>query len=772
MVLELTVPGVEILEQLEDGTVYSILNVPGTTPAALAEGCPMVPTLSFLAAIPASGNVTFTVLENETVDLGYHTVYPMQPIPPENTYETIPFTVDHSAYTGGVYPESPTGCIVDGILRGVTLGRMTITPFSWNAGTGKLTASRRIRVAVEFNGAVTLDPRLNSRFFQPVYNQVLVNADVLPEPDMTVTAQGCEPRKFIDGRQSDAIDAADLLIIAGDDFVDTMMDDFIDIKMDQGYLTAIVAAGSWGSDSIKSYIQEAYDTWTIPPSFVLFVGDNPELPGYNANGMIGDNRYLCVDGGDYMADIFHGRFVTPTDFYDAVEYKILKWQFEPLMDASFWDNVLCAGMIQTNGGTVATRWFCFTCETVRDTYQDIYGKTVEREYVKDTSQPEPYYYRNDLPSAGQQVPIEIDWTGSASGISSSINNGVFLIQHRDHGSVSGWADPPYSTGNVLALTNGDKTPIVFSINCLTGQFSSNCFAENFLTMQGNPGGAVAVVAAVQVSYSYFNDYVCYGMYFSFNDQYTSPPFSYTNPSGGYLGGQTLMNGKLEMQAAAPYNPYGAWQSYAEDEWDLFHFFGDPTMDMRTALPHDLTVNAPQNLSVGATQATFTVTDPTDAPVEQALVCLQKPDEDIWVSGLTNSSGMVTLSFPAITTVTEMPWMVTAHNALPEYGAINGVGIGENVTSGVTLVGQPFPNPSSSSVVFPVSLEAAGNISLTVFDLSGRAVAVIQDGELAAGSHQLVWNGRSGEEAAPMGIYMARMVTPDGGVRVSKIVLSR
>jgi len=772
MLLEVNVPGVEILHDWENCIDYSILNIPGTTPSAIDEGYPMLPTVSFLAAIPNNGAVDITIEMNDTIDLGYHTPYPMQPIPLDSSYDPIPFTMVPAAYSTGFYPEEPSYCIVDGTLRGVPIGRFTITPFSWNAETGILTASRRIRVRVDFGGSVILDPRLNSRFWQPTFNQVLVNVDILPEPQLTISSSMCEPVKAFNIREASEIDAADLLIVAGDDFVDTMMDDFIDIKMDQGYLTAIVAAGSWSTTEIKDYIQDAYDNWTIPPSFVLFVGDSPELPPYYTNGIHSDNRYLCVDGTDYMADIFHGRFVTPTDFYDVVEYKCLKWQFDPLMDADFWGNVLCAGMLQANGGTTATRWFCFTCESVRDTYMNIYGKTVEREYTKDTSQPEPYYYRNDLPSAGQQIPLDIDWTGSTAGVSASINSGVFLVQHRNHGSTSGWSHPSFSTTNVLALTNGDKTPVVFSINCSTGQFTSNCFAENFVTMQGNPGGAVAVVAASATSYSYFNDYVCFGMYFSFNDQFVNPPFSYTNPSGGYLGGQALMAGKLEMQAAAPYNPYGPWEAYAEDEWDLFHFFGDPTMDLRTEVPMDIYVAAPNNLSVGATQATFTVTDPTDGLVEQALVCLQKEDDTIWVSGLTDASGMVTLTFAPITTTAEMPWMVTSHNALPELGAINGVSIADGTTAGIADVGMPFPNPSSSTVTFPVNLLTDGRISLTIFDLSGRVIDTVLNDDLEAGVHQLVWSGSTGENAAPLGIYVARLISPSGAVSVHKIVLTR
>ncbi len=542
------------------------------------------------------------------------------------------------------------------------------------------------------------------------------------------------------------------------------MDEFVTAKMEQGYLTALVAAGSWSQTEIKNYIQTAYDTWEIPPSFVLFVGDSGDLTPYSANGMNGDNRYCCVDGSDYMADIYNGRFVTGTNFYPAVEAKVMKWQYDPLMDSDFWGNVLCAGMLQANGGTVATRWFLFTCETVRDTYMGIYGKTVEREYVKDTSQPPPYYYRSDLPSAGQIIPSDITWDGSATGILSSLNDGVFLVQHRDHGDVPGWADPAFYTSNLSGLSNGERTPMVMSVNCLTGKFVSDCFAENLFARED---GAVAVVAAVEVSYSYFNDYFCYGMYKSFNDQYTSPPFSYTEPGGSYLGGQAVLNGKLEMQAAAPYNPYGSWESYAEDEWDLFHWFGDPTMDMRTEVPHTLTVSSPFSLPSGSTSAVFTVSE-ADGPVENAMVCMMHTS-GLWVSGLTDETGSVTLAFDPIGALNDITFMVTSHNALPYEGVINGVGIGETTTGVATAsVGIPYPNPASSSLNFPVSLSGPGAVEIRIFDLSGRTVDAISTEELASGSHTLVWNASE----APAGVYMARISSPYGGTVSRRVVITR
>ncbi|MCK4807403.1 MAG: T9SS type A sorting domain-containing protein, partial [Candidatus Aegiribacteria sp.] len=374
-----------------------------------------------------------------------------------------------------------------------------------------------------------------------------------------------------------------------------------------------------------------------------------------------------------------------------------------------------------------------------------------------------------LPSNGEEIPSEITFNGTTQDIIDSINDGVFLIQHRDHGGVTGWVDPPFYTSNFSSLTNGMEAPVVFSFNCLTGQFYNQlCFAESFARMEG---GATAVVAACGGSYSYFNDYMVYGCYMSFNDDFVSPPFSYTNPSGGYLAGQMMMNGKLEMQASAPFNPYtsSGWEQYAEDEWDLFMVFGDPTMDMRTEVPFAIDVDAPVTLTSGATEAVFTVSTPDKGVIEGALVCLIKEDEDIYSTGLTDAGGVVTLTFDPLISATELSWMVTAHNGYPEQGFINGTGIAGESGSGVSTIGSPFPNPGYS-MVFPVSLSVTGNFELTIYDLSGRAVETLHSGELAEGSHDFLWDGTFSGSQAPAGIYMVRYLTDDGTGGIHKVVL--
>ena len=62
------------------------------------------------------------------------------------------------------------------------------------------------------------------------------------------------------------------------------------------------------------------------------------------------------------------------------------------------------------------------------------------------------------------------WDGNGFNITSAVNAGRFLVTHRDHGSATAWSSPGYPASQVSALTNGNRLPVVWSVNCLTGFF--------------------------------------------------------------------------------------------------------------------------------------------------------------------------------------------------------------------------------------------------------------------------------------------------------------
>ncbi len=145
------------------------------------------------------------------------------------------------------------------------------------------------------------------------------------------------------------------------------------------------------------------------------------------------------------------------------------------------------------------------------------------------------------------------------------------------------------------------------------------------------------------------------------------------------------------------------------------------------------------------------------------------ESGLWVSGITDASGSVTLTFDPIGTLNDITFMVTAHNALPNEGHINGVSIEETATGIVsTSVGNPYPNPATASIAFPVTINGEGNVDITVFDITGRAVKTVSSGELESGSHALVWDVTE----VPQGVYMARITAPGGLTATRRIVVAR
>ncbi len=74
-------------------------------------------------------------------------------------------------------------------------------------------------------------------------------------------------------------------------------------------------------------------------------------------------------------------------------------------------------------------------------------------------------------------------------------------------------------------------------------------------------------------------------------------------------------------------------------------------------------------------------------------------------------------------------------------------------SGLTL-SQNVPNPAWGDVRFPFHLGGASTVSLQVFDASGRRVATLLQGTLAAGDHQTSWNVSS----LAAGVYLYRLRT--------------
>lgn len=94
-----------------------------------------------------------------------------------------------------------------------------------------------------------------------------------------------------------------------------------------------------------------------------------------------------------------------------------------------------------------------------------------------------------------------------------------------------------------------------------------------------------------------------------------------------------------------------------------------------------------------------------------------------------------------------------------------------VPSAKTALMQNAPNPFAGQTTIPYTLEGAADVTIDIFDVTGRRVARLKEGERAPGPHTALWNGRNGSgRPLASGVYFYRLV--GSGVGVKKMILVR
>ena len=83
-----------------------------------------------------------------------------------------------------------------------------------------------------------------------------------------------------------------------------------------------------------------------------------------------------------------------------------------------------------------------------------------------------------------------------------------------------------------------------------------------------------------------------------------------------------------------------------------------------------------------------------------------------------------------------------------------------------------PNPARGETTIRLALRDRGPVGAAIFDVAGRRVRGLQDGELGAGVYDFPWNGRDDAGRQVMaGIYLARVSTA-AGTRTTRVVFLR
>ncbi|MDO9068396.1 MAG: C25 family cysteine peptidase, partial [Deltaproteobacteria bacterium] len=441
-------------------------------------------------------------------------------------------------------------------------------------------------------------------------------------------------------------------------------------------------------DSVEAFIDNAYNTWTTKPLAVLMMSDIASsgkaygltssklmlhpggYPQYVSDNVFGDlnitNAASTWDNGGAPELVFARMPAQTVTHCSTMVRKIIRYETAPPSSATFYNLPLSAA------GWQDERWFGMCSEIVRGFLKNKLGKTTQQQYaLVDASGPvggdpwsttDPSALVAAYGTAGEgyianTVPSGMVWnTGTGAGVVTAVNNGTFMIMHRDHGMYTGWGEPAFTSTNIPSLTN-TNLPFVFSMNCQTGAFQVTTAPTSFSELfHRSRYGALGVMCATEVSYSFVNDALIMGIMDGM-----WPNFNSTNnwdvPNAG--AGQTydrytedlrpafaLVSGKWHLMTQTYTDP-AIPADYKEFTCHLFHVFGDPFMTFCSQIPDTFALTYSATIPTGTQTFNVNVKKKGGANLQGALVGLymyvaakdgSAKATDICMSKLTDASG--------------------------------------------------------------------------------------------------------------------------------------
>jgi len=255
------------------------------------------------------------------------------------------------------------------------------------------------------------------------------------------------------------------------------------------------------------------------------------------------------------------------------------------------------------------------------------------------------------------------WSGGTpQGVINAINDGAFALQHRDHGFENGWGEPAFVSSHISSLTNNQNNELVFvfSINCLTGKYnySTECFAEKFhrYTYNGLNAGALGLIAASEVSYSFVNDTYVWGMLDNMEPDFM-PAYGGPVDERDFLPSFGNAAGKYFLQQSSwPYNT-----SDKEVTYNLFHHHGGAFLQVYTEVPQTMAVTHNPIIYSGST--TFAVNAPAGA-----FISLTVNGSIIGVA--TSTGGVTNITIPGQQPPAQILVTVTKQNYFRYEGTVD------------------------------------------------------------------------------------------------------
>lgn len=619
----------------EKANGYDVVSMAGEYHTSEA-GKPLLPLVSRSLLIPPDAEVTdIRVVSSDAADMpGEYNIHPAQrPLVISAKSRPAFVSPDAAVYqSSNPYPAQIAGLTQSGCLAGYRIANISLSPLQY------IPAAKRLRLNARLVLRITYTEGVHQVFPQTASQRSLfgqeVAALIVNEDRLSMWAPPLAPP--LDGQ------TVDMIVITNRTLASSFQT-FADWKTKKGYKTLILGTdtiyarypGADNQTKIRNCITDYWQNHGL--KFVLLGGDAGIIPVRTC--------HLTVESmtSDIPADMYYG------DLQYSWNSDHNSYYGEMTDSVDLYHDVYVGRVPADNATDVATF-------IKKDT---MFEKHPDPSYLKSLILPsemlfDPYHGRvaNNLiagtfPTGWKIARLE---DPSSSATPESLRLGYELGHICCHGNYDLFGSI-LDISQVPSITCGNKTSIINSIACLTGEFDDQeCIAEELVNFSG--GACVADLCNSREGYGYPpavgpSELIDLEYYRQLNDRGCCELGAMNSRSKDYYHGLS-MNQEV-------------WR------WCIYELtlFGDPSLPVWTEAPASMNVSyagsvpaAPQTMRVSVAQS--------GSPLADAQVCLMM-GSSVYAVGRTNSLGWVDLFISPAATGT-MNVTVTARNCSPFEGA--------------------------------------------------------------------------------------------------------
>lgn len=632
-------------------------------------GDPDLPAFYRLIAIPegADYEVLYSPGDSFSFDIlaetGAELLYPLQLPVQKSGNDEPPFQLNDRIYrTNAFMPKNFIIVHQEIRARGIRFLPISIFPVKYNPVDGKILVYPNIQLEINISNPDLNKTRMLYERYDSSYRKIYKNSSIGMDNLSLLT----KSRGFGD---------EGLLIITGDTYFESLAD-FVEWKEMKGYRVTVTKKSDIPNGStntgIKAYIQDAYDSWTVPPSHIVLVGDVDQIPTFTSpnSSSASDQLYVFLEGGDSFPDASISR-ISIADTSQLATYmgKLLYYEQFGNSDLSWMDDAALIAGEDYGSGHIAEGTFNYAVDTYLDPLGWYYDKL----------------YRHTYDATKAQVIA-------------SMNAGKMIANYSAHCGSTVWAfrsGQDITNTDVHALTNQDMYFYAIGNCCSSATFDTTgeCIAEAFIRADN---AAIGYWGASNSSYWDEDDILARRSY----DGFFAEGIQLIAPNSDYA----------KVQLWIHYSGGGLSARYM----DYYVVFGDGTTFIPRVSPTELVVNAPSFVASGSSSMNVGVYD-AKAPVPNAIVSAYNPALNVRGSAKTDAFGTATVLFDDSLTIPGEFTLMVSHPSHINYTAMVMVGTSSD---GIVSLDKDLYNCTSQVNVSLMDEDLAGSVTYTLNVKSG------------------------------------------------------